>query len=276
MVKMTDKYEDRWIGLPAGILFDLDDTIITYDAVADRAWRIVCGEHADQLGSVSADSLYEAIRLSSDWYYASPIRAKCARMDLQAARREVVCLAMEILRINDPHLACRIADRYSAVRTEGIGLFPGAEAVLEGLSARGVAMALLTNGDAAGQRAKIERFGLERYFRVILVEGEQGIGKPEPEVYGRALDGLGVEASQAWMVGDNLEWDVAAPQRLGIIGVWNDYNRAGLPAGSAVVPDRIVHSISELVDGLVIRDTFRFSEDVTRRVSSQKRYGVPN
>jgi FMN phosphatase YigB (HAD superfamily) len=27
---------------------------------------------------------------------------------------------------------------------------------------------------------------------------------------------LGVEAHETWMVGDNLEWEVAAPQRLGI------------------------------------------------------------
>src|SRR2546426_7554913 len=36
----------------------------------------------------------------------------------------------------------------------------------------------------------------------------------------------------AWMVGDHLEWDVGAPQRLGLSGVWVDRGGRGLP------PDR--------------------------------------
>jgi putative hydrolase of the HAD superfamily len=48
------------------------------------------------------------------------------------------------------------------------------------------------------------------------------------------------------MVGDNLEWDVAAPQRLGIYGIWVDRGGAGIPPGNGVRPDRIVRSLSEL------------------------------
>ena len=40
---------------------------------------------------------------------------------------------------------------------------------------------------------------------------------------------------------------IAGPQRLGIHGIWNDYRRRGLPEGSPVVPDRIIHSLGELV-----------------------------
>ena len=49
------------------------------------------------------------------------------------------------------------------------------------------------------------------------------------------------------MVGDNLEWDVAAPQRLGIVGIWLDVLGTGLPEASAVTPDRIIRSLSELL-----------------------------
>jgi hypothetical protein len=50
-------------------------------------------------------------------------------------------------------------------------------------------------------------------------------------------------------VGDNLEWDVAAPQRLGIYGIWNDYLNKGLPPTTNIHPDRIINSISELTKG---------------------------
>jgi putative hydrolase of the HAD superfamily len=48
------------------------------------------------------------------------------------------------------------------------------------------------------------------------------------------------------MVGDHLEFDVGAPQRLGLRGVWVDRPGHGLPPGAAVTPYRIVRSLSEL------------------------------
>jgi putative hydrolase of the HAD superfamily len=106
---------------------------------------------------------------------------------------------------------------------------------------------LLTNGCAAFQRRKLQRFALEPLFDVILIEGELGYGKPDRRVFGAALAFFGVEPAQAWMVGDNLECDIGGARELGITAVWHDAHRAGLPAGSAVTPDRIIESLSELL-----------------------------
>jgi FMN phosphatase YigB (HAD superfamily) len=45
------------------------------------------------------------------------------------------------------------------------------------------------------------------------------------------------------MVGDNLEWDVVQPKKLGITGIW--INADGTLAGS-VRPDRTIRRLSEL------------------------------
>jgi hypothetical protein len=58
---------------------------------------------------------------------------------------------------------------------------------------------------------------------------------------------LGVTASETWMIGDNLEWEVEAPQRLGIYAIWIDVHGDGLPAGSTVKPDRIIRSLTDLL-----------------------------
>lgn len=92
----------------------------------------------------------------------------------------------------------------------------------------------------------MNRFGLGRFFQTILIEGELGYGKPAEIVYLRALQDLELTPDQVWFVGDNLVWDVAAPQKLGIFGIWNDFRAQGLPADSAVTPDRIICSITEL------------------------------
>ncbi len=54
---------------------------------------------------------------------------------------------------------------------------------------------------------------------------------------------------ETWMIGDNLEWEVEAPQRLGIYAIWMDVHGDGLPEGSTVKPDRIIRSLTELVPG---------------------------
>ena len=78
------------------------------------------------------------------------------------------------------------------------------------------------------------------------LEGEFGVGKPEESVYRHVLRALGAAPAEAWMVGDHLEWDVGAPQRLGLTGVWIDRGGLGLPPGSAVRPHRIIRSLVEL------------------------------
>ena len=107
-------------------------------------------------------------------------------------------------------------------------------------------MALLTNGSATAQRAKIDRFGLRDHFEVVLIEGELGFGKPDPRVYHRALLALAVGAADTWMVGDNLEWDVAAPQELGVQGIWVDLRGTGVPHTSTTKPDRIIRALADL------------------------------
>jgi putative hydrolase of the HAD superfamily len=50
------------------------------------------------------------------------------------------------------------------------------------------------------------------------------------------------------MVGDHLEWEIAAPQRLGIFAIWHDALGEGLPADATVTPDRIIRSLGELLE----------------------------
>jgi FMN phosphatase YigB (HAD superfamily) len=87
----------------------------------------------------------------------------------------------------DALLADEIADRYSRLREEEMHLFPHALDVLKHYRERGVRLCLITNGAAATQRAKVERFGLAGHFDHIQIEGEHGFGKPELRAYEHAL-----------------------------------------------------------------------------------------
>ena len=145
-----------------------------------------------------------------------------------------------------PTLARDLGLSYRAKRDGDARLIPGAAEALRRFRHCGIGLAMITNGSGEGQRAKIERFDLGRHFDHIFIEGELGYGKPDGRVYLGAMAALGSGPAETWCVGDNLEWEAATPQRLGIYGVWVDPAGEGPPPGSGVTPDRIVASIADL------------------------------
>jgi putative hydrolase of the HAD superfamily len=166
---------------------------------------------------------------------------------MKAARREITARTFQDLEIDNADVASLLADDYTAERHARACLFPGAIETLEELVRQGIPMALLTNGDAHYQRDKIRRFGFEKYFQCIVVEGEFGTGKPDPSVFRHALKSLQREPGEVWMIGDNLAFDIAPAQALGMFGVWVDHRRRGLPDNATCVPRRTVHAIAELI-----------------------------
>jgi putative hydrolase of the HAD superfamily len=151
------------------------------------------------------------------------------------------------LNINKIDIAYLIADSYTKLQNELVHLFPKSIETLEKIKSIGIITALVTNGSRESQRSKIDRFGLLKYFDYCFVEEEVGFGKPDIRIYKYALKTLNLDAADTWMVGDNLVWDVEAPQKLGIYAIWNDYRKRGLPEGSGIKPDRIINSIDELI-----------------------------
>ena len=241
--------------LPKAILFDLDDTLIRAYAQPEEAWTRLLGGFAAQLDAHDAAAV-ERVRttLMDEARALWTERAAAAkwRLDIPGARRLSVQRGLEKLGRPDAALANRIADAFTEMRRNEYRLYPDAHATVDALRDAGVKLALVTNGASQTQRAKIERFELSHRFQHIQIEGEFGQGKPELAVYRHALERLEVEAADAWMVGDNYEWEVVAPQQLGMRGIWYDPFETGVPApyqGEAhAQPSRIIKRLAELVE----------------------------
>ena len=236
--------------LPRAMLIDMDDTILSAYGRPDIAWNSVANEFAGELGPLSPQQVATAIVASGRKFWAAADAQW--RLKLAEARHEVVrggfaTLAAAGQPALPMDLAIRIADRFTDYREQQMFVFPGAHDAIDALKALGVKLALVTNGAAGLQRAKVERFALTHRFDHIQIEGEHGFGKPDERAYRHAMQALGVTAPETWMIGDNLEWEVVVPQRLGIYAIWIDAHGEGLPAGSTVKPDRIIRSLTELL-----------------------------
>ncbi|MCC7261093.1 MAG: HAD family hydrolase [Candidatus Latescibacteria bacterium] len=235
---------DTW---PQLLCLDLDDTIIAYTEGAEASWRFLCEKYAARTPGLGAETFGRATDEVRAWYWSDPERHRQGRLDLLAARRQILALTFARLQRPLPDWAEEMAAEYTTSREQGVQPFPGALEALARLRRQSRHLALITNGHPRAQRHKIDRLALAPFFDYILVEGEFGAGKPDEQVYRHVLAYFGVEAGAAWMVGDNLEWDVAAPQRLGMGGIWVDYAGKGLPPGSNTRPDRTIRHLAELL-----------------------------
>ena len=241
---------------PKAILFDLDDTLISphhhrtffwHEAIQD-IWKQK--EVRRVPGPKDIDDLVNKIDRSAADFWSVPDRHKSGRLDIRTARFTILDNAIGSDERYDRNTRWLIADRCGALMFEKTTLFPDAISTLKQLKMEGIKLALVTNGASEAQRAKINKFDLEQYFLHVQIEGEAGVGKPELKAYEIAMEKLNVLATETWMVGDNIDWEVIAPQKLGIFSIWRDPRGYGiLPEGTLAKPDRIITKLSELKSG---------------------------
>jgi HAD superfamily hydrolase (TIGR01549 family) len=106
-------------------------------------------------------------------------------------------------------------------RLENYALFDDVRPALAALRRSGLRLGIVSNFEAWLE----EWFGahdLVETFPVRVISGIEGIEKPDERIYRLALERAGVEASEAVYVGDNPEFDVDPPARLGMFAVLVD------------------------------------------------------
>lgn len=239
-------HETAGAPLPAGILFDMDDTVVDTYRASRVAWEQAAAVVAREHGR-DRQQVLQAFLAADRWYWQEPGREDWGRLNQAGARTRIARRALQQLDWRDDGISRWAGPFVVQARVEALQPFAGALETLAELRRRGVALALVTNGEAASQRAKIDQVRLAVHFDVVVVEGEFGIGKPAPEVFHHALAGIGTQPEDAWMVGDDLAKDIAGGQALGLHTVWVDSRTEGLPEAASVRPDRIVQAITELV-----------------------------
>ena len=215
---------DRLSIRPRAILFDLDDTLITAYRNPVDTWTAIIAEHAEALGEQDARWVTQGVIFRIVDFLSDREARRLWRLEADTTRRRVIRQAFHRLNLARPAGseplhgadADRIADRFETYLNETMRLKPRAIETLDALAARGLELALLTNGSSRTQRRKIAQFDLARHFTVIRIEEEAGVGKPDPAAYHGALADLKLAPDDAWMIGDDPVWDVGMPRRLGL------------------------------------------------------------
>lgn len=126
-------------------------------------------------------------------------------------------------------------------------LYPETEKILCYLRERGYILGVIAN-QGLGTEKRLEAWGIRKYFDSITASAEEGIAKPDPQMFIRALRKSGGSAESSVMIGDRLDNDIAPAKSLGMKTVWIKQGFAvySSPTRSEEKPDYTISDLMEL------------------------------
>ena len=105
-------------------------------------------------------------------------------------------------------------------------------------------LGVLTNGGTRSQSRKLDHHGVRDHFDAVVVSGEVGASKPDPDIFDAARDAI--RADDYVFVADDLERDVLPAQRAGFTGVY--LPDEDTPADAPDRADHVVESLTAVPD----------------------------
>jgi putative hydrolase of the HAD superfamily len=201
------------------ILFDAGNTLIRMDYAA------IAAELARHGVSVTTDMLQRGdwtarVRLDTD-LFATMAAMSTESRDTTARYTQYL---LEGAGVRDPDLHARIMDWRRGYNAP-IGLWtvaePEAADALALARAAGLVTGVVSNSNGTIRRI-LESLDLARHLDFVLDSQEEGVEKPDPRFFARALGRAGVTADEAAYIGDLYSIDVIGARRAGIRAVLMD------------------------------------------------------
>jgi HAD superfamily hydrolase (TIGR01549 family) len=198
---------------PAGLLFDLDGTLLDSFSVHFNAYAVMFSHYGIRVTEETFLATY-----SPDWYQTY------AKMGLP---REVWEQANDLW----------LAEANKCIPA----LFPGVKETLAQLSVT-YPLGIVTSGSQERVWRDLESNAIRSFFQTIVTGDDISQPKPAPEGLERALEKLGIPADAAFFVGDTItDFETARSANVSFIGVLSRFGGLDSHTGCPLVA-----SISEL------------------------------
>jgi putative hydrolase of the HAD superfamily len=187
------------------VLFDLDGTLYDRDVLAVALFDEQYATFASELPGISRERFLRDVHAMDDHGHGSKESGYPAVVQSWGL---------------DAGLAERLLAHFWANFDRHCKPDPDARSTLDELRRRGLKLGVITNGPSEMQRHKLALLGLEHEFDAVVVSGEEGVRKPDEEIFRRALARCGVAAHEALFVGDHPVADIAGAHGAGLRAIW--------------------------------------------------------
>ncbi|MDR6973194.1 HAD family hydrolase [Leifsonia shinshuensis] len=205
---------------PRVVLFDLDDTLFAHRAAVESGILRYAETLGAPYGALEAEELTSIWHDLEEEHYHSYL---AGRLDFEGQRqaRARDFAARHGVALTDEQASAWFAD-YFEHYVAAWSLHDDTTAALDALERAipGVRFGLITNGDLAFQRRKVEAVGLDARMEHLIASGELGVAKPDPAIFRAACAAFGVTEAEAAYVGDRLRTDAIGAAQAGLTGVW--------------------------------------------------------
>jgi putative hydrolase of the HAD superfamily len=195
------------------VLFDIDDTLYSTTAFADQARR-QSAEALRRLGVAYPTHLLlrELEEIIAE--FSSNDGRHYNRLLQRLPRRSVEGL-------NPAILVAGAIRAYHETKLTHLIPFPDILPALRSLARTELIRGIVTAGLEIKQAEKLLRLGIYEWLTpsAIFISDQIGVSKPNPKLYRRACDELGVRPEEAMYVGDNATTDVDPANAIGMVTV---------------------------------------------------------
>lgn len=222
------------------LLFDLDHTLLDFDAAEDIA-----------LTSLLEETGVKDIQGYKDYYvpmnkqmWENLAAGKMSKSELIRTR-----FSKLFKHFNQEVDGADMAERYQHHLSQQGQVYDGVQTFLEALISRQYRLLAATNGVTFIQKGRLAQSGISSYFEAIFISDEVGHHKPDKaffDVIDKEVDGFSYK--QALMIGDSLSADIQGGVNAGIDTVW--FNPNGLANTSSLSPTYVVSNYAELLEVL--------------------------
>ena len=220
------------------LLFDLDHTLLDFDAAEDIALTHLLKEEG-----------VEDIQVYKDYYV--PMN-KSLWKDLEQKR----ITKAELINTRFAKLFAHfgiikdgsyLAERYQFFLAQQGQIFSGAIELLDTLTERGYELYAATNGITAIQTGRLAQSGLAPYFNQIFISEQLKTQKPDALFYEKICQQIdGYSKEKTLMIGDSLTADIQGGNNADIDTIW--YNPHHLVNKSLAQPTYEVDSYQALLE----------------------------
>lgn len=220
------------------LLFDLDHTLLDFDAAEDVALSHLLKEEGVE--DIQAYKGYYVPMNKALWKDLE--EKKITKQELVNTR-----FAKLFAHFGIEKDGAYLAERYQFFLSKQGQIFPGVEDLLKKLIHQGYELYAATNGITAIQTGRLEQSGIAPFFKEIFISEQLHTQKPDAAFYekiGARISNF--DKKNALMIGDSLSADIQGGNNAGIDTVW--YNPHHLENKTQAQPTYEVDSYQALLE----------------------------